>query len=98
VTLLVTIVFADQVRNKANVDPPVNSKPDERAGRESILLNHVIQSSRQVLFQNDQRSFVSEVFRCSTTELRRNVFHQSRAGGIRTHDNRLVKHVLQLGS
>ena len=40
------------------------------------------------LSQNDQRSYVSEDLRRSTTELRRNDLHQSRAGGTRTHDIR----------
>ncbi len=39
-----------------------------------------------MLFQNDQRSYVSEGLRRSTTELRRNDLNQSRAGGTRTHD------------
>ncbi len=47
---------------------------------------------------NDRRSYVSEGLRRSTTELRRNDLNQSRAGGTRTHDIRLLKHVLQLGS
>ena len=52
-----------------------------------------------MLFQNDRRSYVSENLRRSIqAELRRNDLHQSRAGGIRTHDIRLLKHVLQLGS
>ena len=38
------------------------------------------------------------VLRRSTTELRRNDLHQSRAGGIRNHDIRLSRHVLQLCS
>jgi hypothetical protein len=41
---------------------------------------------------------VSEGLRRSTTELRRNDLNQSRAGGTRTHDFRLLKHVVQLGS
>ena len=51
-----------------------------------------------VVRKNDRRSCVSEGLRRSTTELRRNDLHQSRAGGIRTHDIRLLRHVLQLGS
>ena len=48
---------------------------------------------------NDRRSYVSEDLRRSIqAELRRSDLHQSRAGGIRTHDIRLLKHVLQLGS
>ena len=43
-----------------------------------------------MLFQNDQRSYVSEGLRRSTTELRRNDLNQSRAGGTRTHDFRLI--------
>ena len=43
-----------------------------------------------MLFQNDQRSYVSEGLRRSTTELRRNDLDQSRAGGTRTHDFRLI--------
>ncbi len=44
-------------------------------------------------------SYVSEELRRSIqAELRRSDLHQSRAGGIRTHDIRLLKHVLQLGS
>ena len=69
------------------------------AGRESNLLSHVLQIGSQVLFQNDRRSYVSEDLRRSIqAELRRSDLHQSRAGGIRTHDIRLLKHVLQLGS
>ncbi len=49
--------------------------------------------------KNDRRGNVSEGFRRSIqAELRRFDLHQSRAGGIRTHDIRLLKHVLQLGS
>ncbi len=49
--------------------------------------------------KNDRRSDVSENLRRSIqAELRRIDLHQSRAGGIRTHDIRLLKHVLQLGS
>ena len=75
----------------------------ERAGRDLNPLNlsvisHVLQIGSQMLFQNDQRSYVSEGLRRSTTELRRNDLNQSRAGGTRTHDIRLLKHVLQLGS
>ena len=51
-----------------------------------------------VVRKNDRRSYVSEDLRRSTTELRRNDLHQSRADGTRTHDIRLLKHVLQLGS
>ncbi len=51
-----------------------------------------------VVSKNDRRSYVSEDLRRSTIELRRNDLDQSRAGGIRTHDIRLLKHVLQLGS
>jgi hypothetical protein len=52
-----------------------------------------------VIFQNDRRSYVSEDLRRSIqAELRRIDLDQSRAGGIRTHDIRLLKHVLQLGS
>lgn len=43
-----------------------------------------------MLFQNDRRSYVSEDLRRSTTELRRDDLHQSRAGGTRTHDFRLI--------
>ena len=75
-----------------------------RVVRESNPLNlsvftDVLQTGSQVLFQNDRRSYVSEVLRRSIqAELRRDDLHQSRAGGIRTHDIRLLKHVLQLGS
>lgn len=49
--------------------------------------------------KNDRRSDVSENLRRSIqAELRRSDLYQSRAGGIRTHDIRLLKHVLQLGS
>ncbi len=71
----------------------------ESGRRESNLLSHVLQIGSQVLFQNDRRSYVSENLRRSIqAELRRNDLHQSRAGGIRTHDIRLLRHVLQLGS
>ena len=62
----------------------------EGAGRGSNLQIHVLRIGSQVMFQNDQRSYVSENLRRSTTELRRNDLHQSRAGGTRTHDIRLV--------
>ena len=53
----------------------------------------------QACSKNDRRGNVSEGLRRSIqAELRRFDLHQSRAGGIRTHDIRLLKHVLQLGS
>ena len=84
-------------------DPALVLQSNTRVVRESNPLNlsvftDVLQTGSQVIFQNDQRSYVSEGLRRSTTELRRNDLNQSRAGGIRTHDIRLLKHVLQLGS
>ena len=55
---------------------------------------HVLRTGSQVVSQNDQRSYVSEGLRRSTTELRRNDLYQSRAGGIRTHDIRLLRTLL----
>ncbi len=84
-------------------DPALVLQSNTRVVRESNPLNlpvvtDVLQTGSQVIFQNDRRSYVSEDLRRSTTELRRNDLNQSRAGGTRTHDIRLLKHVLQLGS
>ena len=62
------------------------------------FLSQVSSLTPQACSKNDRRSCVSEDLRRSTTELRRSDLHQSRAGGTRTHDFRLLKHVLQLGS
>ncbi len=49
--------------------------------------------------RRDRRSCDQRVLRCSTTELRRCVLaNGSCAGGTRTHDTRLLKHVLRIGS
>ena len=85
-------------------DPALVLQSNTRVVRESNPLNlsvftDVLQTGSQVIFQNDRRSYVSEGLRRSIqAELRRSDLHQSRAGGIRTHDIRLLKHVLQLGS
>ena len=85
-------------------DPALVLQSNTRVVRESNPLNlsvftDVLQTGSQVIFQNDRRSYVSENLRRSIqAELRRNDLHQSRAGGTRTHDIRLLKHVLQLGS
>ena len=85
-------------------DPALVLQSNTRVVRESNPLNlsvftDVLQTGSQVIFQNDRRSYVSEDLRRSIqAELRRSDLHQSRAGGIRTHDIRLLKHVLQLGS
>ena len=85
-------------------DPAFVLQSKTQAVRESNPLNlsvftDVLQTGSQVLFQNDRRSYVSENLRRSIqAELRRSDLHQSRPGGIRTHDIRLLKHVLQLGS
>ncbi len=51
------------------------------------------------LKKRDRRSCDQRVLRCSTTELRRCVLaNGSCAGGTRTHDTRLLKHVLRIGS
>ena len=65
----------------------------------TTFLAQVSSLTPQACSKNDRRSYVSEDLRRSIqAELRRNDLHQSRAGGIRTHDIRLLKHVLQLGS
>ena len=80
-------------------DPARVLTNNERAGRESNLQSHVRRTGSQVMYENDRRGDVSEDLRRSIqAELRRNDLHHSRAGGIRTHDIRLLKHVLQLGS
>ncbi len=49
--------------------------------------------------KRDRRSCDQRVLRRSTTELRRGVLLKSScAGGTRTHDIRLITHVLQIGS
>jgi len=77
-------------------DPALVLQSKTRVVRESNPLNlsvftDVLQTGSQVLFQNDQRSYVSEDLRRSPTELRRNDLNQSRAGGTRTHNIRRIR-------
>ena len=77
-------------------DPALVLQSNTRVVRESNPLNlsvftDVLQTGSQVIFQNDRRSYVSEDLRRSIqAELRRSDLHQSRAGGTRTHDFRLI--------
>ena len=85
---------------------PVSGFPEKGAGRESNLVSHVLHSGSRMLFgcletvvmqKRDRRRYDQRLYGALPLSYGP-AMESSWAGGTRTHDTRLLKHVLRIGS